>query len=1421
MTDASGQFAIAGLAEGEYTVAISDYDDVAYVFDNTSMDVDLGDDDTQIVNFMGTHARTASVTVRMFVDELSKNNLRDEGEHAFPSAQMLAEVPPQNIPVLLAGLKSVVTLAGPGVLDTNDGQVMPDGSFVFAGLKAGDYQLVVNDMPAELLAALPQLRDYAYGGEAQGYEIELAVGQAEAQDIPIDITHTTINFGVFLKHGAEMGHPLPGATVTLYSDPAGTRKIDDETTGTTGAASIRIARAGTTGNTVYGAVAAPAGPFHTSGAMQPVMWDPQYPATPPVTNDADIVNTMASFSFSGATVDRGDYGGGKVLGGWTISVTSDKGLAIDTVLNSNGIESYSENVMPDSLPVTYTVAVDDDQANARDGGELYESTELTYTHDGLSLPAEMNAGQMVVTYTTQTLKIYVHHERDQVEGYTGNVFGGDVRRSGTVDVAIRHIDRSDGRSREFTTEQWNPDPGLPGSSGGDNMTDSHGVVTFKRVPADAQVIVQAKVKPDADAKLVSPDELAAYTDPEGNGIMGGAFGDNGGFHHTVELCPLEATDPTGQDHGECASFAFVSTYSVSGLVWKRAVEKDGDDFEVKDPVFVSEINVSLDPVEGKNLGGEKESATTTEKPVRQPGETSKGTEILDETHEFDFGNIAAGVYGLSVSPGWRYRIPADGDELGEKSPKGATGSLGNALNPLAGDLAIDVTPATATVYGRVDGTDGFPLDSVKVTINGQEVETDEYGRYIVDGIRPTSRRVRGTWYSSRIFVDAVRPGFDDASTMVLGFASNSVTRNDFDIKGTAEFATVTGTVTVFGSDTEVEGVEIRVNDGAPLNPNAKSSSDAEENDIYVTGKVDGGTDGDYEIKVTPTAAGETVTITAHKDGYTFTPASLQLSAPKDAKIAGINFQAVANSTIRGRVQNPDGDGPLSGVEVTVMGNNGSDTDTTGTTGNYSLSVPAGTYTLAFAKEGYSFTEPAGGWDVTVGLGQTVTFAQVESTKDPDAPSEDATLSALSLSEGTLDPAFASDVDEYTADVGVDVDTVMVTATANDATAEVEITPADADEDEAGHQVELNAAGTDTEITVTVTAEDGTTEMAYTVTVSRSDGHMAPSAPRSFAVTPGDQSATMTWEAPLQIGSSAITGYDWEASAPGQLTRSGTLDPATTTPVDGVFTQELASPNLVNGVTYTFSVWAVNQKGETGSEVDVRGPAATEMAKAQPVITMALSSTTLAEDPTSASDTATVTITLSNPSIEDITVTVEEMFAEGDDDQISQVDITNPTIEIAAGSTTAAAGTDATTITAIDDVVDDDDANALVQATATNAIDSDADTGTEGLQPASITITDDDTVAGAPRNLTVTAGNAELMVEWISPATLGSSTTILRYQIRHALTANIDDADWETATSGVVLSGLTNSSEYTVQVRAVTAAGNGAAASETGTPSSSE
>ncbi len=1071
MTDATGQYAISGLAEGDYTVAISGYDDVAYIFATTSMDVDLGDDDTQIVNFMGMHARTASVTVQLFVDEAGKNDSYDDGEHKFPSPELLAMVAQIGLPLQLP-----ISLAGPGVLDMQSGTVMPDGSVVFANLKAGSYQVIVSDIPDEVLAALPAalrtvLQDYSYGGPSTGYPLALTVGQQAMQYAPLDITHQTVSFSVNLKHGEMMGPALPGATVSFFSDMAGEQKIGDAETDADGMGSLRFARSMATNHTVYASVAAPMGSYHTSGAMQAVMWDAKYPMSM-AANDEDIVNTAASFSFSGMT-RMTDMGGGAALGGWAVNVTSggDAVAGAPTALGANGSASFTENVAAGDLPKTYMISMADDQANdsTGDGGENYMSTTLEHTHDGLSLAGtSTDAGMLVVTYTTQKLMVYVHQENDQVMGYTGNVLGGDQRMGGIIDVELRYIDDS-GRSRAFSRAE------------GDTIYTraSGGVYGFSNVPAMRNVIVTADEVPtlgkDADGDDIAntnrlldegghSDEVAAYTDAETNGIMGGAFGAQGGFHHTVELCPLMSRDED-QRHGDCSTFAFVETFAVDGQAWKNRVYKSGDDWsrDADGNVFVGPyghvgLTVSMDPVAGENLAMDEDS-------FEEEGNT-KG---------FDFGHMAAGVYEVTVPSGWiAQRGPVD-------SP---TNDLDDRIAPLDSALNIDVSPLTGYVYGRVTDGENRPLSGVTVNANGKTAETDQHGRYVVEGFYARNYRPPGSRFTqrNRTLVTTAHEGSQETLNN-SGFARNSPRMVNITIRDATEVTVINGTVTHSNGGAGVGGVRVWVDGRAPLNPNARSSSRRTTNDIYLTAS-----DGSYSVRIAAKEGGGTATVTVSQTGRFFSPDQHTVSAVAGANISGINFTAFDNGTIHGRVVDGS-DNPISGVVVSAMpsaGGAAAHADTTGSTGSYTLSVRYGQYSVTAAKAGYAFTQvdnvnvPNDGMAIDDIVG---------------TPAEDnASLSSLSLTGVALcqtnaascpraSSGFSSDVVTYYSTVGnsTDMTTVRATPAVSGATV-TDIYPGDADAATNGHQVELGVGTTTIEIEVT--ARDDSTTMMYTVDVTR-------------------------------------------------------------------------------------------------------------------------------------------------------------------------------------------------------------------------------------------------------------------------------------------------------------------------------------------------
>ena len=150
----------------------------------------------------------------------------------------------------------------------------------------------------------------------------------------------------------------------------------------------------------------------------------------------------------------------------------------------------------------------------------------------------------------------------------------------------------------------------------------------------------------------------------------------------------------------------------------------------------------------------------------------------------------------------------------------------------------------------------------------------------------------------------------------------------------------------------------------------------------------------------------------------------------------------------------------------------------GTTDTYITGATAATYTLVDADAGktikvrVTFTDDGGNEE-------SLTSVATATVSPP--PSDDATLSGLSLSGvniGTFDPATTG----YTASVGNDVTETTVTPTANDGGATY-VVKLDGVED-ADRTVNL-VVGKNA-ISVVVTAEDGQTTRAYTVTVTRAE-----------------------------------------------------------------------------------------------------------------------------------------------------------------------------------------------------------------------------------------------------------------------------------------------------------------------------------------------
>ena len=100
---------------------------------------------------------------------------------------------------------------------------------------------------------------------------------------------------------------------------------------------------------------------------------------------------------------------------------------------------------------------------------------------------------------------------------------------------------------------------------------------------------------------------------------------------------------------------------------------------------------------------------------------------------------------------------------------------------------------------------------------------------------------------------------------------------------------------------------------------------------------------------------------------------------------------------------------------------------------------------------------------------------------PD-PDKDATLSALSVSEGTLTPAFDAGTKAYTVDEAEGTASITVTATLTEPDAKMTCQGADLASGTASPAIDLKE-GAATTITLEVTAKDTTTKESYTIAAS--------------------------------------------------------------------------------------------------------------------------------------------------------------------------------------------------------------------------------------------------------------------------------------------------------------------------------------------------
>ena len=289
----------------------------------------------------------------------------------------------------------------------------------------------------------------------------------------------------------------------------------------------------------------------------------------------------------------------------------------------------------------------------------------------------------------------------------------------------------------------------------------------------------------------------------------------------------------------------------------------------------------------------------------------------------------------------------------------------------------------------------------------------------------------------------------------------------------------------------------------------------------------------------------------------------------------------------------------------------------------------------------------------------------------------------------------------------------------------------------------------------------------------------PDEPTSLEVTPGNEKFTLTWVAPIETGGASITGFvvEYKQNTALTWTTHTPIGPSTLTAIITGLTNDILYDVRVradNGVVADPYSWAV----KTGTPVP--DPSIGEVSVPSNTITKT---------------TATATVTIDDAKT-------------GDEQAVHLRHRVNTS------------GTSWTTATPKN--TDGPSINFdLTSLTGNTEYIVEAWLATDTSDVESTTFTTSPVEPDAPTDLNITPGDKKLKVTWSAPSDRGGSQ-LTNYKIQWKSGTQIYDpatrehtVDDQTLTDEIT--GLINGTEYTVQVIAVTSAGDGTPSSKKGTP----
>ena len=674
MTANGGQYAFAGLAEGTYVLTMTNPNADAYTFEMTSTNVVLGDSESNITNFEGTHTRTASVSGVLFIDEVMQDKMLTTGEPSLTEAiapLVVHELLDQEmLDGLLANAK--VLLRGPDLNTMTEVDINTDGTYTTGEtLMAGSYQV---ELPAnnEMVAAALAAAGVAFVGESAVVTVE-AAGMATV-NFPFRITMQTIGVGAVMGNDKETGPAVAGVELALYPTAqdaeAGTNMLSVAAeTNEMGMAAFQFARAddsspaGDASDNIVFVKVTDAGHADLEVSDNDVI-EIDYPGVARVHSapaHVRLLNTAVNFVFW-VKNNEDARNGDEFLGGWATEVMMGKDTVplmmvdedgdtinatepTDTAMATKGKGSFSYTVTAADLPATFTVAAA--EKGQLDDGEVWkQSGALMLTHTGLELPLGedddmTDLGPIRITYTTQALYVGVHREVDDAPGYTDYRGGdgeitGDGRPSDELIEAELMYSETGGRLMRYEYKKFDS-KGKREVEVANPMDVEGGMATFVNLPADIDFTV--RIRAGSDRTAVTDRDVDAYDLTGADNRVVGAFGEGqSGARPDVWLCPQ--TDVTPADGAK----EFKARCSTFGYQWTTGSVK----VTVKNLRKDVKATVALEPVtDTHSEGDDKELKGTAAVGGAQPAKSHTFTGIQD------------GVYDVTLA----------GDGVGDPKPR--------------------------------------------------------------------------------------------------------------------------------------------------------------------------------------------------------------------------------------------------------------------------------------------------------------------------------------------------------------------------------------------------------------------------------------------------------------------------------------------------------------------------------------------------------------------------------------------------------------------------------------------------------------------------------------------------------------------------------------------------------------------------------